>query len=237
MNSRVLHTIGITESELNNLLKEFMNLFPKLKLVFISNMSGVSLQLSIISEFIDECDVELNSSINYCYEKIGKYIYGQDDTTIEKVVADLLVKEGLKIAVAESCTGGLVSHKLTNIPGSSKYFECGFVVYSNTSKIDLLGIELETIEKYGAVSAEIAVSMARSVLHLGKTDIGISTTGIAGPGGGTLDKPVGTLHIGYADKNRSFSEKYQFVGERVHNKECSAVSTLNLLRRILLNQI
>ncbi len=147
-------------------------------------------------------------------------------------IAKLLKEKNLWIATAESCTAGLLAHKLTNIPGSSEYFKGGIVAYSNEIKVKLLGVKEDTLEKYGAVSYETAVEMAIGIKNLMNVDIGISTTGIAGPGGATPSKPVGLVYIGLAGKEIK-AKKFNFQGNRLQNKERFAESALKMLLEYL----
>jgi len=146
-----------------------------------------------------------------------------------KEISKILKKEKIKIAIAESATGGLISNFLTNISGSSEFFDRGLVTYSNNSKIEILGVSKDLIEKHGAVSKEIAEAMAEGARINSKVDIGLSTTGIAGPTGGSKDKPVGLVYIGYSDKNKTISKKFIFNGLRLENKESFCKAALNLL--------
>jgi PncC family amidohydrolase len=151
------------------------------------------------------------------------------DKPLEVLVGELLVQHGLTLAVAESCTGGLVSHRITNIPGSSDYFLGGVTAYANQAKVSLLGVSVETLELHGAVSAETVLQMARGVqLALG-ADIGISTSGIAGPTGGTPEKPVGTVWIGFSSPDGEEARHFVFQGDRLRVKEQAAEAALQLL--------
>ena len=137
---------------------------------------------------------------------------------IAKILGDKLVEMGLTVATAESCTGGLIGDTITNIPGSSRYFLGGIIAYSNEAKINILGVKRETIERYGAVSEECAKEMAIGVSGLFHADVGISTTGIAGPGGGTEEKPIGLVYIGIYVNGQIFVKRYLFKGNRVEIK-------------------
>ena len=139
------------------------------------------------------------------------------------------------MAVAESCTGGLIANKLTNISGSSKYFERGVVSYSNKAKIEILGVDEETIEQYGAVSSQTAMAMAKGVRRISGTDFGLSTTGIAGPTGGSKEKPVGLVFVGFSSAKETSFEQHVFQTNRIGNKERFAQAALNLLRRKILH--
>jgi PncC family amidohydrolase len=164
-------------------------------------------------------------------DAFGNAWYGVDDETLEVVVGRLLRARGLTVALAESCTGGLVGHRLTQVAGSSAYFERGFVVYSNEAKRALLGVPASVLRKHGAVSAPCAEAMARGARERTHTDVGVSVTGIAGPDGGTPAKPVGTVFVGLADKEGAVVERHRFDRDREGNKALSAVRALDLLRR------
>jgi nicotinamide-nucleotide amidase len=166
-------------------------------------------------------------------EVLGTYIYGTDDQTLEEVVGKLLLEKNKTIAVAESCTGGLIGARFTNISGSSQYFERGVITYSNSAKTELLGVPQEIIEKYGVVSEEVAILMAEGVRKLAKTDYGLSVTGVAGPTGGTPQKPVGLVFIGFAHENDSFAQKFLFGEDRRSNRERASQAALNLVRLFL----
>ena len=151
------------------------------------------------------------------------------DESLLNTVSNKLKKKNLSIATAESCTGGLLAHLLTNISGSSEYFERGVITYSNISKIELLGIPKETIKDYGAVSEETARAMALGIKERSNVDIGISTTGIAGPTGGTKEKPVGLVYIGIATSKNTQVKRFIFSEKRVQNKERACNETLKFL--------
>jgi nicotinamide-nucleotide amidase len=161
----------------------------------------------------------------------GAAWYGVDDEALEAVVGRLLRARGFTVALAESCTGGLVGHRLTQVAGSSAYFERGFVVYSNEAKQALLGVPEAVLREHGAVSAACAEAMARGARERAGTDIGVSVTGIAGPDGGTPTKPVGTVFVGLADRQGAVVERHRFDRDREGNKALSAVRALDLLRR------
>jgi nicotinamide-nucleotide amidase len=153
--------------------------------------------------------------------------------SIQHILADTLTKRGLKLAVAESCTGGLISCKLTDLPGSSAFLERGFVTYSNLAKIELLSVPDEIIAAHGAVSREVAELMAKGALRNSDADIAVAVTGIAGPTGGTEKKPVGTVFIAVATKDNVRLEKFNFSGDRLEIKEKTSVAALNMLHEEL----
>ncbi|MFQ6114283.1 MAG: CinA family protein, partial [bacterium] len=147
---------------------------------------------------------------------------------------NLLFEKKKTVAVAESCTGGLLANKLTNISGSSEYFERGVVAYSNQAKLDILGVPESVLEKYGAVSSETALAMAEGVKKISGADFGISTTGIAGPTGGSKEKPVGLVYIGFSAEGDSYSKRFHFFKDRLSNKERAVQAALNILRKELI---
>lgn len=149
--------------------------------------------------------------------------------TLVKKTAEKLTQKKLTIATAESCTGGLIAHTLTNISGSSNYYKRGIISYSNQAKIELLDVKEETLKKHGAVSQETAYEMAEGIRKKSKVDIGISSTGIAGPTGGTKEKPVGLVYIGISTKNKTKVKKHIFKGNRLENKENTVNAALDLI--------
>ena len=150
-----------------------------------------------------------------------------DKELIDKV-SNLLKKQNLTVATAESCTGGLIAHTLTNISGSSDYFDRGIVSYSNNAKMELLDVPENLLKKYGAVSEQVAKAMAEGIRKSSKVDIGISTTGIAGPKGGTKEKPVGLVYIAISASENTVVKKFQFSGDRLQNKESTCNAALNM---------
>lgn len=165
---------------------------------------------------------------------IGDFVFSTNGDTLEKVVADMLIGRGVTIAVAESCTGGLIADRLTDIPGSSAYMLMGVVAYSNDAKVKALGVDPVLIERHGAVSHEVAAAMAEGVRKVAGADIGISTTGVAGPGGATPQKPVGLLFTGYADASGVSTKELQFVEDRRINKNRMSQAVIDNLRRRLM---
>jgi len=152
-------------------------------------------------------------------------------------ISNTLKKNKLKIATAESCTGGLIAHTLTNISGSSDYFDRGIISYSNNSKKELLDVPVNTLKKYGAVSKHVAEAMAEGVRKKSKVDIGLSTTGIAGPTGGTKEKPVGLVYIAISSEEKTIIRKYSFNGDRIENKKNTCFEALKLLISFLEQKI
>jgi len=184
---------------------------------------------------ITDAEARLRATESALRAPFGAAWYGVDDETLEAVVGRLLRARGLTVALAESCTGGLVGHRLTQVPGSSAYFERGVVAYSNAAKQALAGVPEAVLVEAGAVSAPCAEAMARGVRAGAGTDLGVSVTGIAGPDGGTPTKPVGLVFIGLADRATAASHRFRFDRDRAGNKALSAAMALDLIRRYCLD--
>ncbi len=194
----------------------------------------VHLSLTVIDE--DEAKTEsiFENLENEIKHILGDALFGTDDETMESVVGELLQNKGKILVTAESCSGGLIAHKVTSIPGSSDYFAGGIVAYSNELKEKLLGVDPALIEAHGAVSPEVAEAMANGVRQKTAADIGVSVTGIAGPTGGTPEKPVGTVFVGLATSDKTVVIPCHFSGDRWQIQELTAVKSLDLTRRVLL---
>jgi nicotinamide-nucleotide amidase len=163
--------------------------------------------------------------------RLKDYIFGCDDETLEGAVGKILAKKGLTLAVAESCTGGLISSRITDVPGSSRYFIASIITYSNGSKENLLGIRHSTLLRHGAVSKEVALEMAMAVRHYSCADIGLAVTGIAGPGGATRTKPVGLVYTALVLGRRHILRKFRFKGTRREIKFQVSQVALDMLRK------
>ena len=178
----------------------------------------------------------LDATVDVCRSRVSNIIFGRDEDTLESSVGALLLAHGATLATAESCTGGLVSARLTDVPGSSAWFKGGFVVYANERKMEDLGVPSSVLDEFGAVSHATAVALARGALRRTTSDYAISTTGVAGPTGGSLEKPVGTVFIAIADRARAevCSRRFQMTGSRQTIRERSTVMALAALRNALL---
>jgi nicotinamide-nucleotide amidase len=196
-------------------------------------MGEVHLRITAKAKDPAEADRLIGEVEGKLRERLGDVIYGVDEETLEKVVVEGLSRRNLKLALAESCTGGLLAHRVTNVPGSSATFLAGIVAYSNEAKIKFLGVPRELIERHGAVSHEVARAMASGARAATGADIAVGITGIAGPGGGTPAKPVGLVYIASSSKDEESSEEYRFAGSRLDIKERSAQAALVMLRRYL----
>ena len=231
---RIIKTVGLTEA---SLWEKFGSVDPLEKLVTVASLPsylGVKIRLSYCAESSEEVQNRLTEAECMVMASVGKWVYGNDDETLEGKLGELLKEKGRTLAIAESCTGGLIGHRLTQEPGSSDYFLGGVVAYSNEAKVSRLQVPSTLIEKYGAVSKEVALAMAEGIRQTSDSDIGLSVTGVAGPGA-TNNKPVGTVFIGISDENKSDCKSFHFYNDRSRNKERSAQAALELLRQWLLN--
>lgn len=225
---RTLRTAGVPESTLADLIGD-VSFIGKSSLAFLPSYSGVKLRIGTSSENFRMANEELDRLEKFIFEKCGRYIYSNSDEELELLLANLLLSSKLTLSAAESCTGGLFGAKITSLVGSSAYFNGSAVTYSNKAKMEILGVTQNNLDTYGAVSEECAVEMALGSLKKYNSDFAISITGIAGPDGGSEDKPVGTVWIGFASKNNSFAKKFIFTKDREINRELSVHNALNLL--------
>lgn len=237
---RTLLTTGVPESSLQQKIGDLSDwLDESLKLAYLPSTSGVRLRLTAYGDDKDAAEAQIDDLEAELRRRIGKYVFGMGKDTLEGVIGDLLRERELTVATAESATGGLIGHRLTKIPGSSDYFTGGVVAYANDVKTGVLDVNPESISRHGAVSEPVAEQMARGVRQRLGTHIGISTTGIAGPGGGTEEKPVGTVCIGFAmgEPNEEATDvktvRLQLTNDRKLNKELFATSALEMIRRQL----
>jgi len=228
---RTLVTAGIPETALQERLGDLSDaLRDDVHLAYLPSTSGVRLRLSADADAPD-ATARLDEVEAVIRERAGNYIIGTGDVTLEEVLGDLLRDRDATIAAAESATGGLIGHRLTGVSGSSDYFLGSIVAYANPVKQHVLGVKEETLREHGAVSEAVAEQMAEGTRAALDATVGISTTGIAGPAGGTPDKPVGTVWIGYADAAGAYARRFQFVEDRALNKELFASAALECARR------
>jgi nicotinamide-nucleotide amidase len=231
---KILLTTGIPESTLFERLGNLDEILQSAKLAFLPSYLGVKLRFWVEGKDEQELNNKLLEVEQRIRVKAGRFIYGVDDDTMETVVGKLLLERELKIATAESCTGGLVSNLITNVSGSSKYFERGIICYSNAAKVELLKVDEDVLTEHGAVSMEVAMQMAEGVKSTSGADIGLATTGIMGPTGATTDKPVGLVYIGYCDEKVCTAKKFNFGDDRLLNKQRTAQAALDFVRKQLL---
>jgi len=224
-----LNTIGRGESSIAEQLEPIISPYLKVCSVsYLPQIAGVDIRISSIDK------KRLSELKNKIKHEIGDCLYSEKNETIENVLGALLSKNMMTLSVAESCTGGLLGHTISSVSGSSKYFVGGIVAYSNKIKRDILGVKEKTLTKFGAVSKQTAIEMAQQTRKLFLTDIGISVTGIAGPTGGTSEKPVGLVYIGLSSVNKKFAKKYMFHGDRDIITRCTKQVAMELVRRELL---
>jgi nicotinamide-nucleotide amidase len=235
---RTLKTTGIGESFLAGQIGDVHEIFPPnsgITLAFLPSPLGTRLRISVRTKSLEDAKKKIGVVEEKLRARASKYIYGADEEELEDVVGKLLTERKLTLSVAESCTGGLIADRITNVPGSSNYFERGMITYSNESKVAELDVPFALIQEHGAVSREVSEAMASGVRMKSGTDIGLSTTGIAGPSGGTMEKPVGLVWIGYSDEHKTFALRFNFGEVRRRVKERASQAALELVRRRLLN--
>lgn len=231
---RTLKVTGINESELVEKLGEMDRTLAETKITFLPGLSGIDIRLSAHGGNVEQVKEKLSTAEMKIRERLGDYVYGVDEESLERVVGRLLLSKKATLAIAESCTGGLIANRITNISGSSEYFEQGVVAYSNQAKNEVLKVPQKTIQEHGAVSPQTAKAMAEGVREISGADIGLGATGIAGPTGGTPEKPVGLVYVALAHEGGSFAKRFQFFGDRIANKERTAQAGLNELRLFLI---
>jgi nicotinamide-nucleotide amidase len=231
---KVIQTIGIGESVLAEKIEEWEKALPShMKLAYLPSLGEVKLRLTGIGKSKEELVAEADALTERLKERIGQFIFGYGDAPIEVVIGNTLRDRHLTLAVAESCTGGYLSHLITSVPGSSAYFFGSMIPYAYEIKMRQLGVKPETLEKYGAVSEPTIIEMANIVRAKFNTDIGVATSGVAGPGGATPDKPVGTVWIAYSDKHQTVTKRLQLSKDRLINIKLSSTAVLNLIRTCL----
>ena len=234
--SKILKISGLGEASVNELIRDYMNKQTNYSFGIYANPEDIQVQVTTQAPTEKEVEKLLQSSVNQLTKILDNYIYGCDEETIEEIVGNLLKTNKLKVAVAESCTGGILGEMITRIPGSSEYFQGGVISYNAKVKEDLLKVPPEAIRKYGEVSRQVAKLMAEGVRRCCHSDIGISITGIAGPGGATDKKKVGLVYMALADGKKTPTQKHQLFGDRQLIRLRSARRALNMLRMYLMEK-
>lgn len=229
--TRIIRTTGIPESVLYQKIEDWIGKNNELAISILPRFPEVDISVSQQHNAVMTTTVE--QSVRELSKLLGDDIFGFDEDTLESVVARQLLAHRLTIATAESCTGGLIASRLTDIPGSSGYFTQGIITYSNQSKIERLGVSEETLKMHGAVSRETAREMAQNIRKIAGTDIGLSATGIAGPDGGSPEKPLGTVFIGLSTDSKEEVFHFQYNRDRLSNKLFFSQMALNQLRLTL----
>jgi nicotinamide-nucleotide amidase len=231
---KVIRTIGIGESFLADKIKDWEDSLPShIKLAYLPSLGEVRLRLTSLGDSLETLKAEAEDLTARLHTRVGQFIYGYGEDPIEVVVGRMLTERNQTISVAESCTGGYLSHLITSVPGSSTYFLGSIIPYAYDIKMRELGVRPETLEKFGAVSEETITEMANLVRSRFSTSIGVATSGIAGPGGATPEKPVGTVWIAYSDKHKLVTRKLQLSTDRALNIRMASVAVLNLIRQNL----
>jgi nicotinamide-nucleotide amidase len=230
--SRTLRTTGIAESALADLLGSLAAGVDGIPLAFLPSVESVDLRLTVRGVTAGEADSMLEQAALKLRNTAGQYVYGEEGADLAEVVLSQCRRQGLRIAVAESCTGGMLGARLTAVPGSSDVFAGGVIAYDNSVKRDVLGVSNADLEQHGAVSEEVASVMASSVRRLVKADIGVGITGVAGPGGGTATKPVGMVWVAL-DGVGNEARCLRLFGTREEVRQRAAQAALDMIRRAL----
>jgi nicotinamide-nucleotide amidase len=232
---RTILIVGIPESDLADKLKNWEeNLGKEIKVAYLPSPGLLRLRLSISGFNVNELNNRLEKEVQEITALIGENaIFGFDSDALENIIGKMLIDRNMSLSIAESCTGGKISQLITSVPGCSEYFKGSIVAYSNEIKSNYLDVPIEIIRQYGAVSREVAEYMVKGVQKLLNSDCAIATTGIAGPDGGTNEKPVGTIWISVISGNQINSEKFMFGDNRERNIIRASLSALNMLRNLL----
>ncbi|MCM8783283.1 MAG: competence/damage-inducible protein A [Candidatus Omnitrophica bacterium] len=233
--SKTLKLTGLCESEIAESIKDLLESKPPLTVGIYAHPAEIDLKITAKAKNKKEALRKIAKIEKIIKSRLPNYVFGKDKETLEEVVGKFLAKNKKTLAVAESCTGGLIANRLTNISGSSQYFVLGIVAYSNQEKIKLLKVPEKILEKYGAVSKEVAEIMAKNVRKIAKVDIGLGVTGIAGPKGGSYQKPVGLVYIALSTEDKTMVQEFRFIGDRLDIKLKTSQAALEMVRKRLLN--
>jgi len=232
---QTISTFGLTESVTAARLSEFETIFPDIQLGLRAKFPEIQIKLYAHGRNENELKDRLRPAINWVVEQMQDYVFSRDGQSMQAAVGALLRNKHASLAIAESCTGGLISHRFTDVPGSSDYFLFSGVTYSNDAKQKVLGVSAETLNQYGAVHEQTAKEMAAGARKICGATYGLSTSGIAGPDGGTPDKPVGTVCIGLAAPRQAIGQRFTYLNlSRRMSKEIFAMTAMDVLRRHLL---
>jgi nicotinamide-nucleotide amidase len=233
MTHRLVRVAGMPESDLDHRIAAIYKTYSDVETTILATPEGIEIHLTLWSEDAAAAGRRADELAGRIAQELGEAVFSVNGETLDEVVARELTLAGATIAVAESCTGGLVSERLTNVAGSSVFFRGGVVSYSNEMKTAWVGVPAALIERHGAVSAEVAIAMAEGARRTTGASIGLSITGIAGPGGGSAEKPVGTVHIALATSRGTRERLFRFGGERDRVRRLASQSALEMLRRHL----
>jgi len=232
--TRVLRVSGMGESAVDEKIAPIYTKYENPQTTILFNSSEIEIHLRAHGRTEADADALLDDLSLKIEKELGNSVFSFRGETMEEVVGRRLAMTEFTVAVAESCTGGLIAQRLTNVPGSSRYFIEGVVTYSNESKVRLLGVDKKIIKEFGAVSQQVARDMARGVRHKAKSDFGLAVTGIAGPDGGTEEKPVGLVYIALADDAHTEHRKLMIPGDRELIGWRASQAALDMLRRRLI---
>jgi competence/damage-inducible protein CinA-like protein len=234
---RIVRITGRIESDVDQLLqptyREWLAASPPIAATILAAPGAIELHLSTHAASQDVVDRALETAVQRVVDTIGTDVYSTDGRKLEQVVGDLLVAKGMRVAAAESCTGGLITSRLTDVPGSSRYVDQSIITYSNEAKTELLGVPTELLKAHGAVSEPVALAMAEGIRTRARADIGIGVTGIAGPTGGTPEKPVGMVVVAAVTATDRRSRTFRFFGDRELVKFQASQAALDMVRRML----
>ncbi|MEM7108885.1 MAG: competence/damage-inducible protein A [Bacteroidota bacterium] len=235
---KIVKTIGIGESWLADKIKDWESNLPRhISLAYLPSLGQVKLRLTAVGNDRGILKSEVEKQIDQLKPLAGKYIFGYNGDQIQEVVGRMLRNKGLTIAVAESCTGGYLAHLITSVPGSSSYFQGAVTPYHNDHKVNLLDVKQDTLKAFGAVSEQTVLEMANGVRKKFGTQLGVATSGVAGPGGGSEEKPVGTVWIAISTEEETVAKKLQLWKDREINIKAASIAVLNLIRITLLKTI
>jgi nicotinamide-nucleotide amidase len=231
-------TAGAGESQISEQLVDFEKQLPSfVKLAYLPGLATVKLRLTAMGSNHAMLEEAIQEQSDKLVSILGKMVYGFDNDTLENKIGEILMLKNLRLSVAESCTGGYLGHLITSVSGSSQYFLGGAITYSNDLKMNLLGVKKETLDSQGAVSEQTVHEMIEGSLRVIGSDISIAISGVAGPSGGSEEKPVGTVYVGVGNRDKKYIRKYQFTKDREKNIQFSAVVALIMLRKFLLNDL
>jgi len=233
--SKMLRVAGLIEADVNRQLKDLLSMGPETTMGIYTKLGEVELRITSRAKSKALALKNILKVERIIRKRLRNHIFGSDSDTLESAIGTMLTKKKKTLAIAESCTGGRIANRITNIAGSSRYFKMGVIAYSNKSKTDLLGVLSQKIKRYGAVSKEVAYDMARGIKKFAASDYSIAVTGVAGPSGGTKKKPVGLVYIAVSSNKLTVVKECRFSGTRGDIKRLTATFSLDLLRAIIGN--
>jgi competence/damage-inducible protein CinA-like protein len=234
---RTIVTQGIPESHLARMLEKYEDELPAdIRLAYLPSPGMVRLRLSTTGKDREKTESLINKELERLLSIVSDHVVSTADQKLEKIIGELLVERASTLSLAESCTGGMIAHLITSVPGSSRYFMGSVVAYSNDIKEKIVGVSAESLARYGAVSEQVVSEMAAGALRHFNTDYSVATSGIAGPDGGTMEKPVGLVWIAVASREKIITEKFNFGNQRDTNIQRASITALNMLRKLMLNK-